>query len=983
MCYAFFTRSKENKKNKNSKTKTLAPQKVDPALRSFSLITSEVETTLNSSIDQNQKLEKNLSIVTSKDRIKLDQDSKLNTNNDSNDLNKNNSINNNSNNLNNSINNNNNNKLNDNLNGNGFYQNSSYNVESSLAANDSQDNSTNFYSSNIPEIPQALYGLAPSYLNPEEEQFNSGAFYSTAETNTNYLNSGSYSNEAFNSLTTTAYKNTDWSSRTSNNNNNNNNNNNKINVNNYFISPRQNYVDLNDYQSNGYNINLSLNTNKNSNSNVNINNSIQNNINSNNSSNNNNNNNNSKGTIERATYGNKSGDNKSHGENWNESFAPLLESILQISEVTTCQEKCFLYTKMIHLYRDFIATVEIYGQVIIRELYTPAENKTIKPLAIGGIAGGEKYLVQNILFKFAVDVSNVFDGNNEAAAKMAGHDLRGLIACFSVQISQLYYPLCALFDYRGHRLIAMTLLPISSKTLAYGSNDGGVTVRLENTQLSNVMKELGERLNLKPHTAGSVKNKENLNKTIYTAADVEGHVGNDGRFYLIDFARLFPPEFPLIRGFDRKYAHLYKLLRPELVLRNSVPLCPDALSGFVVGHPDFDKHTYEIKAATFNLIGKLIPQLAIELDSLTEEKLNAISLPETFHRAGVNMRYLKQVIYNSKKKFIKQLLLIEMITRALKTITRAELRDNKKRCNKESTYQNRIVHQLNLYFSNTNESNEFWDTILLKEIDRKFPLISIEKNLDYKPISLNTSFTSSKNDSQYEFQLSQTPFEDPIVKSSLKKYVIENTYDNKNSIFVIIFKKLQEMIGIKLNTELESDSRIFEFAKVFDDSDLESVGYRLKPMTLINHASCVYYKSQAHAKLNTRNKYECDVYMCLEKALQASNAVLRTVPDNAECLSLSCFICLLLNKYEEGKQRFERLVNLHLTESQAKLRSHFYGNAANYMRDYYLKEDAGKEFLLLLKEICTPEIVEKAILNFNTTQEQAFNPGAEIEITCD
>ena len=36
--------------------------------------------------------------------------------------------------------------------------------------------------------------------------------------------------------------------------------------------------------------------------------------------------------------------------------------------------------------------------------YLPVEKKTIKPISIGGIAGGDKYLVNNILFKFAVSL---------------------------------------------------------------------------------------------------------------------------------------------------------------------------------------------------------------------------------------------------------------------------------------------------------------------------------------------------------------------------------------------------------------------------------------------------------------------------------------------------------------------------------------------------------------------------------------------------
>ena len=48
-------------------------------------------------------------------------------------------------------------------------------------------------------------------------------------------------------------------------------------------------------------------------------------------------------------------------------------------------------------------TATIYGKIIISELGMPVPQKTIKPIKLGGVAGGDKYLHQNILFKFALD----------------------------------------------------------------------------------------------------------------------------------------------------------------------------------------------------------------------------------------------------------------------------------------------------------------------------------------------------------------------------------------------------------------------------------------------------------------------------------------------------------------------------------------------------------------------------------------------------
>ena len=49
-------------------------------------------------------------------------------------------------------------------------------------------------------------------------------------------------------------------------------------------------------------------------------------------------------------------------------------------------------------------------------------TKTLIPMDIGGRAGGQKYLINNILFKFAVDVHNLY-GSDYAAAKAAGNEV--------------------------------------------------------------------------------------------------------------------------------------------------------------------------------------------------------------------------------------------------------------------------------------------------------------------------------------------------------------------------------------------------------------------------------------------------------------------------------------------------------------------------------------------------------------------------------
>ena len=57
-------------------------------------------------------------------------------------------------------------------------------------------------------------------------------------------------------------------------------------------------------------------------------------------------------------------------------------------------------------------------------------------------------MVQDILFKFAVDIEGMYGHDDAAAAKVAGHELKGLQAYFNCEVKGLCFPLMALVDYR-------------------------------------------------------------------------------------------------------------------------------------------------------------------------------------------------------------------------------------------------------------------------------------------------------------------------------------------------------------------------------------------------------------------------------------------------------------------------------------------------------------------------------------------------------
>lgn len=230
---------------------------------------------------------------------------------------------------------------------------------------------------------------------------------------------------------------------------------------------------------------------------------------------------------------------------WNEEFQQSITDFRQNLR-NESQTSTIVLQSCHDLYKlslDFIATAQEIGRTIIEEVSIPAPAKSIKPANVGGIAGGEKYVVKGIFFKFAIDAFGVY-GGDEFAQKAAGHELAGLKAYYNCAIEGLNTPFMLLMDYRGYRLIATTKLPLSGASLIYGSADGGITVHKDDGVMNEMMKKAASQLNIKPHVVGM----RNQTDTLYAPTDIEGHKGGDGRYYVLDTARICPPE-PVHKSF--------------------------------------------------------------------------------------------------------------------------------------------------------------------------------------------------------------------------------------------------------------------------------------------------------------------------------------------------------------------------------------------------------------------------------------------------
>ena len=149
-------------------------------------------------------------------------------------------------------------------------------------------------------------------------------------------------------------------------------------------------------------------------------------------------------------------DKKKHGDSsdfdyqsFNNRFQNLIEKLDEQKKSQDTEELQNTNMKLIQLAQDFVASATIYGKLIISEHMMPEHMRTIKPTKkVGGYLGGEKYIVNDILFKFAKDAHGIFKHLKNvdqdplwAANKVAGHELKGCIDYFRARTDGLSFPL--------------------------------------------------------------------------------------------------------------------------------------------------------------------------------------------------------------------------------------------------------------------------------------------------------------------------------------------------------------------------------------------------------------------------------------------------------------------------------------------------------------------------------------------------------------
>jgi hypothetical protein len=348
-----------------------------------------------------------------------------------------------------------------------------------------------------------------------------------------------------------------------------------------------------------------------------------------------------------------------------------------------------------------------------------------------------------------------------------------------------------------------------------------VTVKKSLPMLTARIEEASARLNLKLHEAG----KDRV--VMATAVDIEGHLGKDNRFYLLDFSRVFPCVTPnrQVEG-----SHLFQMFRPEFVKSFTLfPLCSDAYSNFTAGLPDAREHAEEVDLATNELMNVSVSNFVAELIARMGEEarivgnLESFAMTQLLHSHGINVRYLGEVLRKMGRHPFGLVVLTQMVARVVKIGFRKSLRAEMKRLRVSIDEPYRIAAKdfLNLVFSSSPASDVYWGEEVPRLLNQRFQL---------RPGNWNA------------------------FPKSLRKALFD--VDKVNGVAfnakVVLFLQVQQAVGLKvapsLVTLLQTQPKVYAQQSVFDDVDVEDVGLRVKFLDVISNAQGYVFSTRAEEK---------------------------------------------------------------------------------------------------------------------------------------
>ncbi|KAK3743452.1 hypothetical protein QZH41_019537, partial [Actinostola sp. cb2023] len=181
------------------------------------------------------------------------------------------------------------------------------------------------------------------------------------------------------------------------------------------------------------------------------------------------------------------------------------------------------------------------------------------------------FLWNNIFFSFAFDSREHY--SDLGGMTLTNGDLMGVMAYNRIDNKGLFTLGTVVVDYRGYRVIAQSIIPgilqrEQEQSVVYGSIDSGKNVA-SHEKFVKLLEKAGRSLHIRPHNVMDSNNEE---VKICSSIECKGIIGADGRHYILDLFKTFPPDVNFAGAnenstslYPRSYKHKLCCLRPELV----------------------------------------------------------------------------------------------------------------------------------------------------------------------------------------------------------------------------------------------------------------------------------------------------------------------------------------------------------------------------------------------------------------------------------
>lgn len=312
----------------------------------------------------------------------------------------------------------------------------------------------------------------------------------------------------------------------------------------------------------------------------------------------------------------------------------------------------------------------------------------------------QMFIWNSIFFSLGFDVRDHYRelGGDAAAFAAPINDLQGVKAYSAVDIEGLYTLGTVVIDYHGFRVTAQSIIPgilerEQEQSVIYGSVDFGHTV-MSHPKYLELLAKAAPILRIAHHKVVNEKNEE---IEICSSVECKGIIGNDGRHYILDLLRTFPPDVNYLKldsielcaelrelGFPLKFKHKLCCLRQELVdafcdsKGSSVDIRfnPDVFSEGVKhqeSNPELLKSERELvkEAARFLVINQIQGYINDSMDH-SSAPLDGSMLTESLHSRGINIRYLGRVtkLLSQVKQldYLYAIAITELVSRAVKHV---------------------------------------------------------------------------------------------------------------------------------------------------------------------------------------------------------------------------------------------------------------------------------------------------------------------------